>query len=404
MIRSLLLTCSTLLTLETIPTVTISAQSNGNVDYNTFVNPGNEARPHTWWHWINGNITKDGIRKDIEWVHRVGLGGVHAFDAGLASPQIVANRMIYMTPEWKQCFNSATSLLSSYGMELGTANSPGWSQAGGPWVQPQDAMKKLVWRETRIAGGKTVRMKLPEPFKTSCFFQNAKVKSDQPSQVPEYYQDIAVIAYKISDDDKTMAEMKAQVTSSNDHFTMEQLSNNDYADFAPLQIDSTTHTSYINITFPEVQNIKAISLTTDSKRDYWSSTPPYCCRSLEYSTDGNSWTKIVDIPDGGVECQTVSFPAVKARYFRVAFHEPKVDQMAALNNPGLKSDPTTQVSELVLHTVTQINHSEEKAGYYAAWDTEKCPTPNSEGTTDVIDITRYMNAQGELTWKAPAGR
>lgn len=30
-----------------------------------FENPPKEARPYVWWHWINGNTSKDGIRKDL---------------------------------------------------------------------------------------------------------------------------------------------------------------------------------------------------------------------------------------------------------------------------------------------------------------------------------------------------
>jgi hypothetical protein len=32
---------------------------------NQFRDPPAEARPRVWWHWMNGNITKDGIAKDI---------------------------------------------------------------------------------------------------------------------------------------------------------------------------------------------------------------------------------------------------------------------------------------------------------------------------------------------------
>ena len=68
-----------------------------------FLNPPHEARPQVWWHWLNGNITPDGIRKDLEWMHRVGISGVHLFDAGLNTPQIVPQRVKYMTPEWNDC-------------------------------------------------------------------------------------------------------------------------------------------------------------------------------------------------------------------------------------------------------------------------------------------------------------
>ena len=69
-----------------------------------FQSPGNAARPRVWWHWMNGNITKDGIRKDLEWMHRSGIGGFQNFDAGLTTPQIVEKRLTYMTPEWKDAF------------------------------------------------------------------------------------------------------------------------------------------------------------------------------------------------------------------------------------------------------------------------------------------------------------
>ncbi len=57
--------------------------------YAGFVAPPNSAKPRVWWHWMNGNITKDGIRKDLQWMHRVGIGGFQNFDASLLTPQIV---------------------------------------------------------------------------------------------------------------------------------------------------------------------------------------------------------------------------------------------------------------------------------------------------------------------------
>ena len=67
-----------------------------------FADPPQSARPRTWWHWMNGNITEDGITKDLEWMKRVGLGGVQSFDANLATPQVVEHRLVYMTPEWQR--------------------------------------------------------------------------------------------------------------------------------------------------------------------------------------------------------------------------------------------------------------------------------------------------------------
>ena len=37
-----------------------------------FANPSKSARPHTWWHWMNGNVTKAGITADLEAMANVG--------------------------------------------------------------------------------------------------------------------------------------------------------------------------------------------------------------------------------------------------------------------------------------------------------------------------------------------
>lgn len=36
-----------------------------------FINPPKSAKPQVWWHWMNGNITTEGIRQDILWFNRL---------------------------------------------------------------------------------------------------------------------------------------------------------------------------------------------------------------------------------------------------------------------------------------------------------------------------------------------
>jgi len=31
-----------------------------------FENPSDSAKPRVWWHWMNGNITKEGIKLDLD--------------------------------------------------------------------------------------------------------------------------------------------------------------------------------------------------------------------------------------------------------------------------------------------------------------------------------------------------
>ena len=127
-----------------------------------FQSPPDAAKPRVWWHWMNGNITKDGIRKDLFWMRRAGIGGFQNFDAAFLTPQIVEKRLVYMTPEWKEAFRYTAKLPDSLHLEMAIAGSPGWSETGGPWVPAKNGMKKLVWTETYIRSA-SGSIKLPQP-------------------------------------------------------------------------------------------------------------------------------------------------------------------------------------------------------------------------------------------------
>ena len=135
--------------------VAASGHENTDTLQQGFITPPQYARPHIWWHWMNGNITKEGIRKDIEWFNRIGLGGFHVFDASFSTPQVVENRLVYMTEPWQEAFKYAIELADSFGLDVAIPSSPGFSSTGGPWVKPNEAMKKIVWREMMIEGEKS---------------------------------------------------------------------------------------------------------------------------------------------------------------------------------------------------------------------------------------------------------
>src|SRR3974390_223547 len=86
-----------------------------------FQNPPEGAKPRVWWHWMNGNITRDGIKLDLEWMQRAGLGGFQNFDAALFTPKVVESRLVYMTPEWKDAFKYATTLADQLHLEMAIA-------------------------------------------------------------------------------------------------------------------------------------------------------------------------------------------------------------------------------------------------------------------------------------------
>src|SRR4051812_29763199 len=128
-----------------------------------FTNPPDSAKPRTWWHWTGGNVTKEGITKDLEWMKRVGIGGMQLADVAAGGGQTVDNKILFGTPEWLDAVHHAASEADRLGLEMTIFSSAGWSETGGPWVKPDMAMKKLVWSETDVEGGKAIEVKLPQP-------------------------------------------------------------------------------------------------------------------------------------------------------------------------------------------------------------------------------------------------
>ncbi len=112
---------------------------------------------------MDGNIDLEGIALDLEWLHRVGVRGVQLFDGAMGTPLVVPQRVAYDSPEWRAAVRVAASTAQRLGLELAVATSPGWSAAGGPWVQPEDAMKKVVWSETCVERRSVGRAAAPGP-------------------------------------------------------------------------------------------------------------------------------------------------------------------------------------------------------------------------------------------------
>ena len=389
-----------------------------------FQNPPNGARPRVWWHWMNGNITREGIKLDLEWMHRVGLGGFQNFDAALATPQVVKERLPYMTPEWKNAFKYATTLADQMGMEEAIAGSPGWSESGGPWVPASQGMKKYVWSETPVEGGKPFSGKLPHPPSNTGAFQNLSIHDvigapPGAAPIPEFYADSVVIAYRRAPIDVPIEALHAKITSSGGSLEAAILSDGDLDHAAKIPIPAVGAAAWIQYEFPSPQTIRSITFVTkdpDQLAAVFSgiSIPE---KDLESSDDGLSFREVVKLAGGNAPEHTISFPAVTAKYFRVTFKRtppPPLPSWAEGVDPaslGVKIGPAPtdyEVSELVLHSGARVNRFEEKAAFVPELDLYGFVTPpvaesDAVRKSDVVDLTSKMHPDGTLDWTPPAG-
>lgn len=396
-----LLLLALLFSVSSCTKVNINEKGN-NTLYQEFQNPPDKARPRVWWHWMNGNITKEGIRKDLEWMNRVGIRGVHNFDASIFTPQVVDKPLVFMSDDWKDAFQFTTNLADNLDFELTIAGSPGWSETGGPWVKATDAMKKYVWTETRLKGGQTFNGVLPWPSDVPGNFQNVRMAEEGilfpvVGKIPNYYKDVMVIAYKLSKTDYTLAELNPTLKSSGGNFNVKFLTDGDFNTTKYLPPGKVGEDFWVQYQFDSPQTFRAMSVVGANHIGFEEFNGGPENRRLLVGDNGVDFTEVARIPGRVVPQNTIAFPATTARIWRLAYET----LPPAVNQPeGVK------LAEFVLYPTDRIDQFEDKAGF-SPWKEDSQTYRGSEADAvaigDVINLTDKMDDDGTLTWEVPAG-
>jgi len=379
-----------------------------------FANPPQSARPRVWWHWLGGNITKDGIAEDLDWMKRVGIGGVQNFDADLGTPQVVARRLAYMTPEWKDAFRFAATRAEANGLELAIAASPGWSETGGPWVTPADAMKKLTWSETVVPGGVRFRGALPAPSRTTGSYQEIGLGDPMNpaagARAPKFGADIAVLAYPIV----VQPQLPAPLVSAGG-VTLVGAALDDANLESSLEVPKGTanRPGDLTLVYPAPVTVRSARIFVPHAKPPFGN--PAYRPLLEAEVDGG-WRKVADLPLDAVPT-TVSFAPITARRFRLVL-VPNRESATDLGAPApgalmvnvfgdAKPSTTLPIGEFRLMSEPRVDRGEAKAGFNILTDYLALPDVADEArgpaSSDVIDLTSRVSPDGRLDWTPPAG-
>lgn len=369
-----------------------------------FLEPPAKARPQVWWHWMSGNVTAEGARLDLEWMQRMGIGGVHAFAGGRLEPTFVEKPLPFMTPGWRDAYRQAVTQARRQGMEVTIAGSPGWSQTGGPWVEPGQAMKKYVWSETQVFGGKPVGF-LPHPPETLGHFQ-ARPRAQGFGPIlpfPSAYGDAAVFAFPTPE-----ADILPGPDYRSNAGPLPALASGpaDLSGAVPLPLPDNEDKPYVDIDFGKARAIRALTV----------SASPLPAFQVLASDDGRTFRPIATIAKEDAEFpspqQTYALPATEARVLRVLFERPRIPPL----RPGRPkpATPPKPIREILIHRLeavaaARVNRFEAKAGFQSVADftADATPEPGPGATVDpgsVIDLTARLRPDGTLDWTPPAGR
>ncbi len=149
-----------------------------------WANPPANARLRAYWWWLNGNVTREAITRDLEEMKAKGFGGAVIIDAGGAEQfgnDAVPHGPTFFSPEWRALYRHALQEANRLGLEMSLNVLSGWN-LGGPMVTRDDTVKKLTCSEITVDSNSQLPVKLPVP------------KAND-----SYYHDVCVLAWPLSE-------------------------------------------------------------------------------------------------------------------------------------------------------------------------------------------------------------
>ncbi len=356
--------------------------------YTQFKTPPAEAKPWTFWYWMHGAVSKEGIRADLKAMQEIGLGGAYLMPIRGVEGTDYPHPVSQLTPQWWEMVRYSFQIADSLGLKMGMHISDGFALAGGPWIKPAESMQKVVFTDTIVKGGSVKNFALR-----------------QPETVQNYYEDIAIYAFPV---------LKSVTITEGTPFL--KVFSEDGNELPPSPLPQTGQVS-------EGQGVRS-EIPCYIQYVY---NKPFTLRTIEVTPTGNniqSQRLAVSASDDGVNFRlikqliparqgwqntgfnsTFSIPPTTAKYFRLSWtpvgSEPGSEELDAA-----KWKPTLKIKAIKLSSEPRINQWEGKAGlvWRIADETtaQEIPVAACTPINQIINLTPYFK-NGQLTFKLPKG-
>jgi len=349
-----------------------------------FVKPKKDNTVWCYWYWINDDISKDGITKDLEAMKKAGIGTAFI---GNINPAGVDGKVPLFSDHWWECMVHAVNEGHRLGIDIGSFNCPGWSQSGGPWVEAGMAMRYLTYSETEVEGGQMVSMELKQP--------------------KEEFQDTYTLAMKVKEvESNSLANRKVKISASNGVSNRDQLVDGNASTSATLTVDRNT-TVELKFDLDKALNGRHISLVPGN-------TKVNCQVKLFATVDGkeklvaqfpfnrsNFRVNVGPITHGPL---AISFNEIKANNFKLLLSD-------FVGKPGNIKLAEIEISEApVLQYYIEKQLGKMHPTPLPNWDTYVWETQSDQhdtdlfySTSDVVNLSEKLNDKGVLNWDAPEG-
>lgn len=355
--------------------------AQGNRLQQEFATPPENVKTSVYWYWMCGNISKEGVVKDLQEMKRVGINrvfiGHNYFD-----PYAGGRNVRLMSDEWWEVLHTAVKTAGELGIEVGMFNSPGWSQAGGPWVKREESMRYLTSSEMEVKGPQKLHAKLEKPH-------------------PDF-QDVRVIAYPLAETGETILNTtNAYITVSPTVEQPERMFDGDRLSDIRLPqnvdycIDWKTNKEFTarSLTiYPSHCNINAtFELQAKIGNEYQALS--------KFVIDWHFLSIIVGFqPFAPV---VMSLEDTTATDFRLLvknrYHEGGIAEVELSSVPRIENYAAKTFAKMFQDPLPQWDY------YIWREQPEAADASLNIDPVKVLDISNYMTEDGTLTWDVPAG-
>lgn len=147
------------------------------------------SRPWTFWYWMYGAVSKDGIKADLQAMKDVGLGGCYLMPIRSSSEKPeYEGKAEQLSPAFWEMVRYAMQQADSLGLDMGVHICDGFALAGGPWITPSESMQKIVFSDTIVTGNLK-----------QLIHRKDGLTLPRPNAYQGYYEDIATFAIPLKE-------------------------------------------------------------------------------------------------------------------------------------------------------------------------------------------------------------
>ena len=368
--------------------LSVSVDAQTSLNKSDFQTPPTSTKVHAWWHWMGGNITKDGITKDLESMKAQGIVQASIFNiAAIYNKTVDVPKVKFNSPEWIEMYQWALKEANRLGITIGIETIDGFATIGGTWITPEMSMKQFVWTKTSMDGGKEINIKLLEPVK-----------------VENFYRDEAVVAFPMKENTNSFKDANPKIevnkiATGNVLFDGNPKSEVDFKKnhMVDIRFDKDFTADKL-VLYPHLPFCWDFVLVDNGKI-----TLNF---ALSTSNDGKVFTKVADlISAGSNKPVTVPFPTTKAKFYRLELTK---TSLVYSNNFPIAELELLKENELALFQAPVTSFFQKTASVYDltqnALDSNLKNDSKPIPENSIIDITSYMSPDGTLKWNAPKGR